>query len=44
VVVVITDRGPYKKGRIIDLSRGAARELGIMRIGVVRVMVEVVHS
>jgi rare lipoprotein A len=44
VVVVITDRGPYKKGRIIDLARGAARKLGIMRIGVVKVSAEVVHS
>jgi rare lipoprotein A len=28
-VVRITDRGPFIKGRIIDLSKVAARELGI---------------
>ena len=28
VEVVINDRGPYVEGRIIDLSRGAAEELG----------------
>lgn len=34
VVVRINDRGPYIKGRQLDLSRGAARELGIMDEGV----------
>jgi rare lipoprotein A len=29
VIVRINDRGPYVRGRIIDLSRGAARALGI---------------
>lgn len=29
VVVVVNDRGPYKKGRIIDLSHGAARKIGM---------------
>ncbi|MDO4769650.1 MAG: septal ring lytic transglycosylase RlpA family protein, partial [Brachymonas sp.] len=32
VTVRINDRGPYIKGRIIDLSRAAARELGISGI------------
>lgn len=32
VTVRINDRGPYIKGRIIDLSRAAARELGIVGI------------
>lgn len=39
VVVVITDRGPAKKSRIIDLSKAAAAELGMIRDGVVRVQV-----
>ena len=33
VYVRVTDRGPYSKGRIIDLSRAAARELDIIRAG-----------
>ena len=31
-VVKVIDRGPYVKGRIIDLSIRAARELGILRL------------
>ena len=34
VVVKVIDRGPYAKGRIIDLSIRAARELGILSQGV----------
>ncbi|WP_456658675.1 septal ring lytic transglycosylase RlpA family protein [Bradyrhizobium sp. JR3.5] len=41
VVVRITDRGPNIRGRVLDLSRGAARSLGIMNRGVVEVRVEV---
>jgi rare lipoprotein A (peptidoglycan hydrolase) len=37
VVVRINDRGPYVEGRDIDLSYGAARALGMVRPGVVRV-------
>jgi peptidoglycan lytic transglycosylase len=33
VVVRINDRGPYVEGRIIDLSRRAAEELGILHDG-----------
>lgn len=33
VTVTITDRGPYVGGRILDLSRGAARDLGIIDKG-----------
>ncbi len=33
VVVRINDRGPFAKGRIIDLSKAAANELGILRKG-----------
>jgi len=42
VVVRINDRGPYAKGRIIDLSRKAAEALGIVRAGVAQVTVEVI--
>lgn len=39
VVVRITDRGPYGHGRIIDLSRAAARELDMMDRGTTMVSV-----
>lgn len=39
VVVRINDRGPFVDGRIIDLSRGAAQELGMISQGVGRVRV-----
>lgn len=39
VTVVVTDRGPFIKRRIIDLSRAAAKELGIVRKGVGRVTI-----
>lgn len=34
VVVRVTDRGPFKRSRIIDLSYGAAREIGMLAAGV----------
>jgi rare lipoprotein A len=42
VEVKINDRGPYVKGRIIDLSKGAARELGMIHSGTARVKVEII--
>lgn len=44
VVVRINDRGPYVKGRVIDLSRAAANELGLAAKGVSRVKVEVLRG
>ena len=40
VVVKVNDRGPYVRGRIIDLSWGAARDLGILSQGIATVTVE----
>ena len=40
VVVRVNDRGPFVRGRIIDLSWGAARDLGILSQGVAPVTVE----
>jgi rare lipoprotein A len=40
VLVKITDRGPFVRGRIIDLSLAAARATGVYRAGVARVKVE----
>jgi rare lipoprotein A len=40
VVVRVNDRGPYAKGRVVDLSLAAAQALGIVERGVARVRVE----
>lgn len=39
-VVKITDRGPFVRGRIIDLSLAAAKATGVYRAGVAKVRVE----
>lgn len=44
VVVRVTDRGPHRRNRIIDLSYGAARELGMLAQGIAMVEVEKVGS
>lgn len=42
VQVRINDRGPYVAGRMLDLSRAAARELGMVEIGTAAVQIEVI--
>jgi rare lipoprotein A len=37
---VVNDRGPFVRGRVIDLSMSAARALGMMRSGIIRVSLE----
>jgi peptidoglycan lytic transglycosylase len=44
VVVTVNDRGPHRKGRIIDLSPAAARELGMRRAGLVPVEIRIASS
>lgn len=44
VQVRINDRGPFVEGRIIDLSRKAATEIGMMGTGIAPVKVEVLKS
>jgi rare lipoprotein A len=39
VVVRITDRGPYRRGRIIDVSRAAARQLDMISSGTTMVRI-----
>ncbi|MGN8116324.1 septal ring lytic transglycosylase RlpA family protein [Labrys sp. 22185] len=39
VVVRVTDRGPHKRGRMIDLSYGAAKAVGMLGMGTTRVSV-----
>lgn len=40
VVVKVTDRGPYVRGRVVDLSFAAAKEIGMISSGVASVEVE----
>src|SRR5437870_818731 len=40
VLVTITDRGPFRRHRDIDVSYGAARVLGMVQRGVARVLIE----
>jgi rare lipoprotein A len=41
VVVTINDRGPFIRGRVLDLSKGAAQAIGLTGRGVGRVVAEV---
>jgi rare lipoprotein A len=41
--VRITDRGPFVKGRIIDLSRAAARDIDLLRAGTAKVRITVIQ-
>jgi len=41
VVVIVNDRGPFIRGRVLDLSTGAARAIGLTGAGVGRVTAEV---
>ena len=42
VEVIINDRGPYVEGRIIDLSKSAAEQLGFVNFGLADVKLEVI--
>ena len=44
VDVRINDRGPFVKGRIIDLSMAAAREIDLVQAGIVRVKIRVIRK
>ena len=44
VVVEVTDRGPFKDGFVVDLSRRAAEDLNMIREGIVRVKVEILGN
>lgn len=43
VMVRINDRGPHIRGRGLDLSEAAARQLGIRDMGVARVRYRIIH-
>lgn len=44
VIVRVTDRGPFSRGRVIDLSYAAAKKLGMVGQGVATVTVEPIDS
>ena len=44
VVVRVNDRGPFARGRIIDLSFAAARRLDMVRSGTARVRIEAIEG
>ena len=44
IVVRVNDRGPYSQGRILDLSRAAAEQLGYVANGSARVSCEVINN
>ena len=44
VVVRITDRGPFKGRRLIDLSEAAAREIDMIRTGIAKVEMEILSQ
>jgi len=41
VIVEVVDRGPYVRGRVLDLSYAAAKELGFIRKGITDVIYEI---
>ncbi len=43
VIVRVNDRGPYKKGRILDLSYRAAQEIGMLDTGVANVKITILE-
>lgn len=43
VVVIINDRGPHSKNRLIDVSGAAARQLGLIDSGTAKVKIEVLE-
>jgi rare lipoprotein A len=43
VIVRVNDRGPFVKGRIVDLSYAAAKEIDMIKDGIVKVKLEVVE-
>jgi rare lipoprotein A len=44
VVVRVNDRGPWAKGRVIDLSWAAARQIGLTRTGTAKVSLTLVRD
>jgi len=43
IILRVNDRGPFVRGRIIDLSAGAAKKLGFFKKGTAKVLVETIE-
>ncbi len=43
VIVTITDRGPYSKKRMVDLSYAAAKEIDLITPGISKVKLEIIE-
>ena len=44
VIVRVNDRGPFVKGRIVDLTYAAAQKIDIVKTGVAKVTVEIIEK
>lgn len=44
VTVRVNDRGPFTRGRVLDMSMAAARDIGMIRSGKAMVRLEIVHT
>jgi rare lipoprotein A len=44
VVVRVNDRGPFIRGRVLDLSRAAAQDIGMMSTGTASICYQVVSA
>lgn len=44
VDVRVNDRGPYSEGHVVDLSRAAAEQIGLIKAGVLKVKLEVIEE
>lgn len=44
IELLINDRGPYIRGRVLDVSQGAARQLGFEEKGIARVRIETIEG
>ena len=44
VNVRVTDRGPFSKSRVIDISKSAARQIGMIQSGIAKVQLKVVGA
>ena len=44
VTVRVNDRGPFTRGRVLDMSLAAARDIGMVRSGKAMVRLEIVHT
>lgn len=43
VIVIVNDRGPFIRGRVLDLARAPAAQLGMLGVGLARVEVEAIE-